>query len=143
MNTIWHIIINIVIGSIFLLLINQFNYIYLIIISLSGILVDIDHYMAWSLFEKKFNFKDTLIAWHKNIKIDYSDYLFIFHTTEVWLIITIISIIFKFPYIIFGIFIHMICDWIGYKYIHKIKVPFGWSIIYWYAYGKKHRCIVD
>ena len=125
-----HIIINFFIDGIFLFFINP---IYVVIIFLSSILIDIDHYFYY-IFEKKNLSLKKGIKWYllkrkqfhnlsREEKKKHKYFVFIFHGVESIILLSILSMYFPILiYVVIGFSIHLIEDLIvagKFKYIER------------------------
>lgn len=118
----WHVLIGFVVSYI---LVYFFNFPLLVglIIFLSSVLIDGDHYLWYGFKTKDWNplhavswFYD-LIEKHKKLshseKRMFKKHLLIFHGIEFWIILLILGVYINplFIYILIGVGIHMIADW--------------------------------
>ncbi len=80
------------------------------LVFLSGFLIDIDHYLWYSLKYKNFNPKTTYVFHKRRLSLKTIDRLHIFHTFEFWLLILILSLKYPLFPIVIGLVIHLIMD---------------------------------
>ena len=144
----WHILIGAVATYI---LIYFFNFFLLagLTIFLASILIDLDHYLRYSLLKKKTNIKDfwnwsmkqtkKYHSMSKKQKKQYTLPIFIFHSIEFWAIIIFLSFVNEFfLWILIGIAIHMIADTIS-LIIENDPLDMKFSIIYNYIISKNKK----
>jgi len=146
----WHILI----GSVFAyILVTFFNFSLIagIVIFLSSILIDLDHYFLYIIQQKKFS---PSKFWEYSIDLDnkinklstrekakYKLPIFAFHGIEFWSMIILLSFINPvFYWIILGIIIHMIPDFIELIYA-KDPLYLKLSIIIVYITNKKKKTL--
>ncbi len=80
------------------------------LVFLLGLLIDIDHYLWYSIKYKDFNPKSTYFFHKKRLKLKTVDRLHIFHTSEFWLIILILSLNYYIFPLVIGLVFHLIMD---------------------------------
>ncbi len=130
MHTKWHILFGFVFSFLIALLFN-FSMIEAIVIFLSSVLIDIDHFLRFVFLKKSINpvrfwnwsieksKKYRLLSYDEKIK--YKLPIFIFHGIEFWLLIAILAFFNKiFLLVLIGIAIHLPLDF--YEII-KTKCP--------------------
>ena len=118
----YHIFIGFIISYI---LVQFFNFSLLsgIIIFLASWIIDSDHYLWYGFSRKDWNpfhainwYKKSIPKWSKlslNGRNKFKRGIFIFHGIEFWIVLTPLSFIYNFfLWILIGIIIHMIADWI-------------------------------
>ena len=105
----WHILF----GAIFSLIFYWFFFIPIfqsILIFLSSVLIDFDHYMSGAVRNKTLNLK-KLYFWHKSLPKHHKPMMHIFHSIEFIGVIAVLSFYFNFfLFILIGIVFHSILD---------------------------------
>lgn len=138
MNALKHLIINLIFGFLILLLFfKQINFQYLLVIVLSGFLIDVDH--IFNEIYKKTIFKPKkFVRYWFDIANKYTGELYLFHTYEFFLLILILSLYNKlFLFIFIGLVIHFIADGItNNNYTRSFKWVKNYSVIL-YLFKKK------
>lgn len=81
-----------------------------LLVFLLGFLIDVDHYLWYSLKFKDLNPKNSYLFHKERRQLIEVDRLHIFHVTEFWLLILILGLIFYIPTLIIGLVIHLIMD---------------------------------
>lgn len=141
---------HIVIGAIFTILFYQLSnltYFQAIVIFLSSFLIDFDHYLNYVVNKKDLSLNNATKYFHRHrdkwIQLSVSERkkykrpMFIFHGIEFWLILFLLSNYNKiFIFILFGIAIHIILDYIDYYYFKEPFYP-KFSQLYLYQTNKK------
>ena len=95
---------------------------YTLVILLSAILIDADHYLWYIIFRKKWSLKK---AYYHRRDGTFHDLLDIAHTIEFWILIAILSIFSKFFFLVLvGITFHFILDFIYVRFIDPGKSDF-------------------
>ncbi|MFH1452222.1 MAG: hypothetical protein ABIF88_03560 [archaeon] len=102
------------------------------IILISSIIIDVDHYLWYVLKKKDWSLKKSY-QWHakkgemlhklsEKERNEYKHLIMIFHGFEFWLILILLIFVNKiFLFVLIGIGIHMILDYID---LYRWKVPF-------------------
>lgn len=135
----WHI----VVGSLFsIALYSLFNIslFYSVVLFLSSVLVDVDHYLVYILKEKSLSLKNTYKVgyetakrWRKILpkqRKKYKKPVFIFHGIEFWALLLLLSLVHQIFFFIFlGIIVHMVADIIE-MYYYKDSLYFKISQLY-------------
>jgi hypothetical protein len=101
-----------------------------------GFLIDLDHFLTYWLVNNNFSLNPiTVYLWNRNTfkakRLDLNEYLFVFHETEVILLISAILVIVFEPIPLIAYLIHQGMDWIHrqimeynnlflYKYVLKL-----------------------
>ncbi len=100
-----------------------------IIVFLSGVLIDVDHYLFYVKRKKNISLKKAYYYCRDTL---FHDVLHIFHVIEFWLLILILSFFYKiFLFISIGIIFHLYLDVI-HLYYHPEKINARtFSIITW------------
>jgi len=122
MKPIFHIIIGVVI-SLLLWLHPEINYLAVLVIFLSSVLIDFDHYLYFILKKKDISLikaynwflkkRDFLISKPTKEQKKYKSSILIFHNFEFLIILLLLILIHEiFLWILFGIIIHLILDFI-------------------------------
>jgi len=103
-----------------------------LIVFLSGVLVDADHYLLY-VFRKKDLSVKKCYDYHKDIEGLGKDNLEIFHTFEFWVLLLVLSFYYYlFWFVLLGVMFHMVLDWIDlYKRYYRIKKVRAWSLVRW------------
>ena len=108
-----------------------------LIILLSAVLIDGDHYLWYIIFRKKWSFKK---AYYYRRDGTFHDLLDIAHTIEFWILIAILAIFFNFFFLVLvGITFHFILDFFYVRFIDPTKSDFRtFSVITW-AYRRRTK----
>ena len=113
-----------------------------ILIFLSAVLIDADHFILYVYEKKDFSLKkadkwfrshgNALSNLSKKEQSKYKSRIFLFHGIEFWIVLTILSFINKiFLWILIGILFHMSLDW---TYAYRKKEPMNQKISQIYNY---------
>jgi len=110
---------------------------YTIIIFLSAVLIDGDHYLWYIIVKKRWSLKK---AYYHRRDGNFHDLLDIAHTIEFWILILILAIFSKFFFLVLvGITFHFILDFVYVRFIDQTKSDFRtFSIITW-IYRRKSK----
>jgi len=137
-----HFIIGILFCVILFFIIPQISFLGLILIFLSSILIDFDHYI-WFIFNfKNFNLKKAYLYAKNNKSKKNRKKLMIFHTIEFLILILILSYFFKFLiYVFIGLAFHILIDTIDLVFkIRKNKKSLRYlSSIYYFINLRKSK----
>ena len=117
------------------------------IIFLSSFLIDVDHYLIYAFKTKDYSLKNSRKFFHKRredwLKLsirnqkNYKRYIYFFHGIEFWLILIFLTkYIYLMKFILIGIAIHMILDYIDFLY-YKQPLYAKFSQFYVYFTNKK------
>ena len=99
---------HIILAIISLIILTPFIKIFALIVALSLILIDVDHYLFYFLYYKDISLKN---AYYYFLNKPKKVHLFIFHTIEFWTLLLLLSFITPFFLaILIGIFLHIIQD---------------------------------
>ena len=138
----YHLIIGLIISTLLYLIFNL-TLLQVFIIFLASFLIDFDHYLYYAFKKKNFNPKYS----HKNLverrkywlrlskkeKQEYKRPLILFHGIEFWILLFILSFFHKmFIFVLIGIFIHIIVDYIEILYFKEVfyhKFSQVWVVI--------------
>lgn len=146
---------HIMLGAIFtvllLIIFPQISLLGGIIIFLSSFLIDVDHYLYYSIKYKDWNLKHSYAwfiqksaEWKKlapKQKEKYERSIFIFHGIECWLVLILLIYINPiFGFVLIGFFIHTIFDFID-LYARKESLLLKTSQVYVYKRNKKMKNI--
>ena len=123
----YHIIIGLIISGLIWFIFPNIGWFYVLVIFLSSFLIDFDHYL-WYAFKKKdwnlinaYNWMMKKRDFFKGMLISerykYKTMIMIFHGIECWILILLLIFIHKiFLFILIGVAIHMILDFIDLIY---------------------------
>ena len=143
-----HIIIGFVLTLIIFLIFPSLTIFGAIIIFLSSFLIDFDHYLYFVINKKSFNLKKAYVwfvqksaAFKKLNKEEQEKYkrgIIIFHGVECWVLLILLIIFFNkfFLFVLIGIAIHMVLDFID-LYQNKQPLYVKTSQIYTHIKNKK------
>ncbi len=98
-----------------------------------GFLIDLDHFLTYWLVNRSFSLNPiTVYLWNRNTfkikRLDLNEYLFVFHETEVILLISAILVMVSEPIPLVAYLIHQGMDW-----IHRQKMEFNNLFLYKYV----------
>ena len=144
----YHIIMGAIV-SLAIYLIFQITFPQLTIIFLSSFLIDIDHYFLYIFRKKDFSlinaikyFKERRKKWlsmKPEKRKNYKRAIFIFHGIEFWLLLIIIAnYINLIWFVLIGIFIHMVLDYIDLIYVNDYLYT-KFSQLYVYYTNKRKK----
>ena len=133
----------------FLLFPHFFTLFYAFIVFLSSVLIDFDHYIYYAVKKKDLSlakaykwFVSKSDIWKnlsQNERKEYKKDILIFHGFECWLLLILLIYISPlFLFILIGIFIHMLFDFID-LYIHRYSPGHKVSQIYTHIRNKKKK----
>jgi len=109
-----HIIYSFIFCLFLLIILPYGNYLYLLIIFLSSVLIDIDHYLLYVYRNKNLSLIKSWrwhIYLHNNLKESKIPFLHIFHTFEFIFLVFVLSLFYKiFIWIFIGLIFHVILD---------------------------------
>ena len=119
------------------------------LILFASIFIDFDHYLwyliknkDWKLKNSYQSFKEKRLLWNnlsKKEKKEHKMPIFIFHVIEFWIILILLSFISKyFIYVLLGVLIHMILDYLETIYTKSLFYP-KLSLIFTYLKNKKRE----
>ncbi len=144
----YHVVIGFL-ASLIIHLIFQITFIQFLVIFLSSVLIDADHYFLYILRKKDFSlrkainyFKERRKKWlsmKPEKRKNYKRAIFIFHGFEFWILLIIIAnYINLIWFVLLGIFIHMFLDYIDIIYI-KDSLYTKFSQLYVYHTNKRKK----
>ena len=144
----YHIVIGFL-ASLIIHLIFQITFIQFLVIFLSSVLIDADHYFLYILRKKDFSlrkainyFKERRKKWlsmKPEKRKNYKRAIFIFHGIEFWLLLIIIAnYINLIWFVLIGIFIHMVLDYIDLIYVNDYLYT-KFSQLYVYYTNKRKK----
>lgn len=119
----YHIAIGLIASILIFLLFPQIGWFYTLVIFLSSVLIDFDHYL-WYVYKKKdasliraVNFfyekRDLFLKMDKKERVKYKNVIMVFHGIECWILLVLLILVHKiFLFILIGVGIHMIFDFI-------------------------------
>ncbi|GAH03477.1 unnamed protein product [marine sediment metagenome] len=143
-----HLFLGIIFSLIILLIFPQIGLPGFLIIILSSVLIDVDHYIYYVYNKKDWSLKNAY-NWHiergkkerllKKERLKYKEIILIFHGIEYLSLLIILSIIHKFfLWILIGTIIHMVFDFIE-DLNHKNPLYFKLSQIYNFITNKNKK----
>jgi hypothetical protein len=126
-----HIIIGFLASLVIILIFPQIGWLGFIIIFLSSVLIDFDHYLWYVVKKKDFSLKRAYgwfiesrkiwLALSKKQKETFESGIIIFHGIECWILLVLLIMISKlFIFVLIGVGIHMVLDFID---LYKYDVP--------------------
>lgn len=105
----WHIFIGLIF-SLILLYFFKLSITFIILVFLSSILIDVDHYLFYLKKYKNFSLKKAYF-WHKNLPRNHKPIMHIFHTIEFHIFVLALSFLFfPFFFVLIGMLFHSIID---------------------------------
>ncbi len=143
----YHIFFGFILSLLIFLLFPQIGWFYAVIIFLSSFLIDFDHYL-WYVYKKKdwslyhairfFHEKRALFLKMKlKERTKYKHVIMIFHGIECWTLLVLLIFVHKiFLFVLIGIGIHMILDFMD-LYLNSRDFYIKISAIYTYYKNKK------
>jgi len=144
-----HVFFGAIISSLILFFFPQVGWLGFLIIFLSSVLIDFDHYLYYVIKKKDFNLRNAYVWFIEELKIRKSlsleerekmeNGIIIFHGIECWLLLVLLIFVSRlFIFVLIGILIHMIFDFIDlYRYNAPFYVKF--SQIYTHKRNKKKK----
>ena len=147
-----HIIFGAIISFLILLFFPQIGWFGFLIIFLSSVLIDFDHYLYYVVKKKDFSLRNAYryfiegrkiwLSLSKKQKETFESGIIIFHGIECWILLILLIFVSKlFIFVLIGIAIHMILDFID-LYRHNLPLHTKFSQIWVHKRNKKLREIV-
>ena len=147
-----HIIAGAIFSILLLITFPEIGWINALIVFLSSVLIDIDHYLYYIYKKKDWNLKraywwfvnqkDIFLRLNIKQRKSFKEAIFIFHGIEFWLVLILLVFLNKiFIFILLGISIHMILDFI-YLFSWKRPLYIKTSQIYTHIKNKKKKDMI-
>jgi hypothetical protein len=144
-----HIFFGAVFSFLIILFFPQIGWLGFLIIFLSSVLIDFDHYLYYVIKKKDFSLRKSYDWFIENRKIwlklskqqkkKFESGIIIFHGIECWIILVLLIFISKlFIFVLIGVLIHMIFDFID-LYRHNMPLHVKFSQIYTHKNNKNKK----
>lgn len=142
-----HIILGFLASLLLLWIYPEFQWWGAVIIFLSSVLIDVDHYLFYTIKHRDFSLSNAY-RWfikHRDVFLKLSPEerekmeraIIIFHGVECWILLALLMLVhYVFGLILIGFFIHMIFDFID---LHKSKVPHRYKISQWHVHKRNKK----
>jgi hypothetical protein len=148
----YHILTGFVISLLIWFLFPQIGWFYTLIIFLASFLIDFDHYLWYALKKKDWNLVNAVNFFYKQrdfflkMKISerekYKNIIMIFHGIECWILLVLLILVHKvFLFVLIGMGIHMILDFID-LYNHNLPFHIKTSQIYTHQRNKNKKAFI-